>query len=147
MFVLKGGAMHYHPAYCSYCERMWLLVDSVLPPVQPVCLACSHLGRLVPGAYYSESVARVFAPIERSIRSLIVEPGTLEGISKEIDRLLSDKDAVKMSAGFDDMMRRLAVLDAVAGMQNRRTVLLMLRTIVTTFAGRATLPEPVPMTR
>ena len=130
--------MHYHPAYCPHCERMWLLIDSVLPPVQPVCLACSHLGRLVPGAYYSDNVAKIFASMERSVRSMLVEAGAVESIALETDRLLSRRDAAAVSAGFDEIMRRLAVRDVVTGIEKRRTVLLMLRTMATTFAGRTT---------
>jgi hypothetical protein len=123
--------MRHYPAYCSDCKRLWLVATQDAPSASPTCPRCKDRGRLVPGAYYSDSASVVFNRLEGAIVESGLSPVALGRLSAELERLLPTPTEPEIDQTFKDVMQRLALGGELDGTPGKRVALRMVVTIAT----------------
>lgn len=132
--MLAASGMRHYPAYCSDCKRLWLVATESAPSASPTCPRCSELGRLVPGAYYSDPASVVFMKLESAVVACGMSASALGRLSGELERLLPSPTEQEIDDAFRDVMQRLSLgseLDATPG---KRVALRMVVTIANTLS-------------
>lgn len=143
--------MRHYPAYCTDCKRLWLVATDSAPSASPRCPRCEELGRLVPGAYYSDVSSRVFEQLEHAVSSSRIKPASLGQLAIKLEQLLPSPSEPEIEAAFDEAAGELGfVLSPDAGV-GKRVALRMLVTIATSLSqpviresGVMRLPQTIP---
>lgn len=123
--------MRHYPAYCSDCKRLWLVATQDAPSASPTCPRCKDRGRLVPGAYYSDSASAIFNRLEGAIVDSALSSVALARLSTDLERLLPSPTEPEIEQTFKDVMQRLALGAELDGTPGKRVVLRMVVTIAT----------------
>lgn len=123
--------MRHYPAYCSDCKRLWLVATPGAPSASPTCPRCGDLGRLVPGAYYSDPASLVFAALESAIATVPLSAPALAALASELEDLLPSPSEAEIEAAFADVVERFAVGPALGATPGKRVALRMVVTIAT----------------
>lgn len=144
--------MRHFPACCSDCRRLWLVSTAQAPSASPECPRCGERGRLVPGAYYSDPGAQIFAKLEEAVQQARLAATALHEMSTELERILPTPMDPTIDATFGVTMERLGLsrdLDVKA--VGKRVALRMLVTIAGTLSqpvvresGVMRLPQTIP---
>lgn len=143
--------MRHHPAHCPDCHRLWLVATDGAPSASPACPRCHELGRLVPGAYYSDAASAVFERLEAAVAASSVKPFALGQLAARLEPLLPTPSEAELDAAFEDGMSGLAfALDPASGV-GKRVALRMLVMIASTLSqpvvresGVMRLPQTIP---
>ncbi len=126
--------MRHYPAYCSDCQRLWLVATEDAPSASPTCPRCEERGRLVPGAYYSDPASVLFTKLEGAVVGSDMSPSALGRLSSELERLLPTPTEQEIEHAFKEVMQQLSLgtsLDATTG---KRVALRMVVTIANTLS-------------
>jgi hypothetical protein len=126
--------MRHYPAYCSDCKRLWLVATLDAPSASPTCPRCQDRGRLVPGAYYSDSASVVFIKLERALVESAIGAGPLGRLAAELEQLLPSPTEAEIEHAFSEVTRRLGVGQELDGLPGKRVALRMIVTIASTLS-------------
>lgn len=133
----RQTGMRHYPAYCSDCKRLWLVATQDAPSASPTCPRCKDRGRLVPGAYYSDSASVIFNRLEGAIVDSGLSGVALGRLSAELERLLPSPTEPEIEQTFKDVMGRLSLGSELDGAQGKRVALRMVVTIATALSQPA----------
>lgn len=127
--------MRHFPASCPDCRRLWLVSTAQAPSASPECPRCGELGRLVPGAYYSDPGAPIFERLEAAVQATQLGVTELGELGLELERLLPSPLESDIEAAFIRSTRRIGLDESFDERPvGKRVVLRMLVTIVTTLS-------------
>jgi hypothetical protein len=143
--------MRHYPAYCTDCKRLWLIATDGAPSASPRCPRCEELGRLVPGAYYSDVSSRVFDQLEQAVSSSRIKPSSLGQLAIKLEQLLPSPSETEIEGAFDEAAQELGFVLAADSGVGKRVALRMLVTIATSLSqpviresGVMRLPQTIP---
>jgi hypothetical protein len=126
--------MRHYPAYCSDCKRLWLVATPDAPSASPACPRCNELGRLIPGAYYSDPASLVFSKLEAAVVASGLDIPALHKLGAELERLLPSPTEPEIEQTFASVMQRLGLGSELNGPPGKRVALRMVVTIATTLS-------------
>ena len=127
-------SMRHYPAYCSDCKRLWLVATRDVPSASPTCPRCKELGRLIPGAYYSDPASQVFGKLEAAVVATSMDTAALGRLGAELERLLPSPTEAEIDQTFAQVMQRLGLTSELNGALGKRVALRMVVTIATTLS-------------
>lgn len=145
--------MRHYPAYCSDCKRLWLVATESAPSASPTCPRCDDRGRLVPGAYYSDSNSVIFARLEAAVFDAKLSLAALGRMATELERTLPSPTEPAIDEAYQRIMTELGLEGATElnGKLGKRVTLRMLVTIASTLSqpviresGVMRLPQTIP---
>ena len=126
--------MRHYPAYCTDCQRLWLVATLDAPSASPMCPRCQDRGRLVPGAYYSDPASVVFNKLEAGIVASGLGAAALGQLSAELEQLLPTPTEQEIEQAFKGVVDRLALGTELDTTSSKRVALRMVVTIATTLS-------------
>jgi hypothetical protein len=149
--LLAPAVMRHYPAYCTDCKRLWLIATESAPSASPTCPRCQELGRLVPGAYYSDASSKVFDRLEHAVADSKLKSTRLGQLAITLEHLLPTPTEADVEKAFDSAMLELGI-EAVPELGvGKRVALRMLVTIASTLSqpviresGVMRLPQTIP---
>lgn len=142
--------MRHYPAYCSDCRHVWLVSTDANPSASPLCPVCDEHGRLIPGAYYSDSVRPLFEELERALRRSGMREHELAQLADELELALPAAGDEAIQAAFLKVAARLRLGPELQAINGKRVALRMLVTLANTLSqvtspdsGYRKLPPPI----
>jgi hypothetical protein len=101
--------MRHYPAYCTDCKRLWLVATAGAPSASPECPRCHDLGRIVPGAYYSDPASLVFSALEDAVDASRMTPRQLGQLGAELEQILPSPAESQIDETFERMLSKLGL--------------------------------------
>lgn len=124
--------MRHYPAYCTDCKRLWLVATAGAPSASPECPRCRDLGRIVPGAYYSDPASEVFNALEAAIEASSLTPRQLGQLAAELEQALPSPIDPPIDEAFGRTLSKLGLDPDFKVSIGKRVAMRMLVTISST---------------
>lgn len=124
--------MRHYPAYCTDCKRLWLVATAGAPSASPECPRCRDLGRIVPGAYYSDPASQVFNALEAAVEASHMTPRQLGQLGTEIEQALPSPTESEVDDAFGRMLGKLGLDPDFKVAVGKRVAMRMVVTIAST---------------
>ena len=124
--------MRHYPAYCTDCKRLWLVATAGAPSASPECPRCRDLGRIVPGAYYSDPASHVFNQLEAAVEASHMTPRQLGQLGAEIEQTLPSPTESEVDDAFGRMLAKLGLDPDFKVNIGKRVAMRMVVTIAST---------------
>jgi hypothetical protein len=124
--------MRHYPAYCTDCKRLWLVATAGAPSASPECPRCRDLGRIVPGAYYSDPASTVFNQLEEAVDASRMTPRQLGQLGAELERILPSPTESEIEEAFERMLSKLGLDPDFKVAIGKRVAMRMVVTITST---------------
>ena len=124
--------MRHYPAYCTDCKRLWLVATAGAPSASPECPRCRDLGRIVPGAYYSDPASLVFKALEDAVEASCLPPRQLGQLGAELEQALPSPTDAAIDEAFSRMLSKLGLDPDFKVSIGKRVAMRMVVTIAST---------------
>jgi hypothetical protein len=124
--------MRHYPAYCTDCKRLWLVTTAGAPSASPECPRCKDLGRIVPGAYYSDPASFVFNAMEDAVDASRMTQRQLGQLGAELERILPSPSESEIDETFERMLSKLGLDPDFKVSIGKRVAMRMVVTIAST---------------